>query len=82
MVFVDLYSELNVKTIKNNLVTVTTDDFLWIHLMMVSDDSESSNYEKYTIYDFSAAMRKLGFSYFRKIDVWFMVLVLCGKNLN
>jgi nuclear pore complex protein Nup93 len=73
--------DLNVKNIRNSEVIQTTDDYLWIHTMLISEDAYSTdvNFEKYTLRDFSLGMQKFGKAYFQKTDVWFMVLMLCGE---
>jgi nuclear pore complex protein Nup93 len=73
--------DLNVKAIRNSEVIQTTDDFLWIHTMLISEDTYSTDatFEKYSLCDFSASMQKFGKAHFQKTDVWFMVLMICGE---
>ena len=71
--------ELNVKTIRNADVVGTTDDYLWVHNMLISEDSSISALERFTLRDFSLLMQKFGKAHFKKTDTWFMVLLLCGE---
>ena len=73
--------EMNVKSIRNTDVIGITEDYLWIHFMLISEahDSSEPSFEKYNLSDFSTAMQKFGKSHFKKTDTWFMVLLLCGE---
>ncbi|KAJ3262323.1 hypothetical protein HK103_002737 [Boothiomyces macroporosus] len=72
--------ELNIKTIRNQDLISTTDDYLWIHTMLINENYvNDAAFEKYTLRDFSQTMLKFGKAYFKKIEIWFTVLLLCGE---
>ena len=73
--------EMNVKAIRNSEVISTTDDYLWVHIMLISEAPglNEPSFEKYTLRDFSLSMQKFGKTYFKRTDTWFMVLLLCGE---
>ncbi len=65
---------------KNSDVISTTEDYLWLQSLLISENlSSEPSAEKYTLRDFSANMHQLGKQFFRKTDVWFMVLLLTGE---
>ena len=73
--------EMNVKAIRNADIISTTDDYLWVHSMLISETPglNEPSFEKYTLRDFSQSMQKFGKTYFKRTDTWFMVLLLCGE---
>jgi nuclear pore complex protein Nup93 len=73
--------EMSTKTVRCDQVIASTDDYLWLQLMMVKEDTTKNevSYERYTLQDFATKMVGYGPSYFKTVGVYFMVLVLCGE---
>jgi nuclear pore complex protein Nup93 len=72
--------ELQIKSIRNPDVIATTDDYLWLQMMLMNEDATKiDDIERYSLADFSKKMQKLGLAHFKTTTVWFMVLLLCGE---
>lgn len=73
--------EMNIKTVRNADVVATTDDYLWVQLMLLQEETLDTDgpLEKYNLWDFSLRMQQFGLAHFKTIPVWFMVLLLCGE---
>ena len=73
--------ELSTKNVKCDHVISSTDDYLWLQLVLVREETSKSDpaFEKYTLRDFASKMVGYGQGYFKSLGVYFMVLLLCGE---
>ena len=72
--------EMNSKNVKCDAVISSTDDYLWLQLMLVRPTKRSDPpYQRYTMKDFAAKMVSYGPSYFKSTSIYYMVLLLCGE---
>lgn len=72
--------EMNSKNVKCDAVISSTDDYLWLQLMLVRPSKRSDPaYQRYTMKDFAAKMVSYGPSYFKSTSIYYMVLLLCGE---
>ena len=72
--------EMNSKNVKCDAVISSTDDYLWLQLMLVRPSNRSDPpYQRYTMKDFAAKMVSYGASYFKSTSIYYMVLLLCGE---
>ena len=72
---------MNIKAIRNPDVIATTEDYLWVQLMLLQEDTLPTDgpSERYTLCDFSNRMQQFGLAHFKTTPIWFMVLLLCGE---
>ena len=70
--------DMGVKSVRNSDVIASTEDYLWLQLMLVDEETDSL-YDRFTLSDLSVRMQQFGQSHFRTTPVWFMVLLLCGE---
>nr|KAJ3421523.1 hypothetical protein HK105_003229 [Polyrhizophydium stewartii] len=73
--------EMSVKNVRSADVVQTTEDYLWLQLMLVQEEilPTDAAYERFTLRDFSAQMQKYGIDHFKSKSLWFLVLMLCGE---
>jgi nuclear pore complex protein Nup93 len=72
--------EMNSKNVKCDAVISSTDDYLWLQLMLVRPTRRSDPpYQRYTMKDFATKMVSYGPSYFKSTSIYYMVLLLCGE---
>ena len=73
--------ELNIKTIRNTSVIRSSEDYIWLQTMLISEQStiSDSSFERYSMADFGNAIDTFGRSYFKKIETWFIVLLCSGR---
>lgn len=67
--------ELGIKNIRNNDVISSTDDYLWLQLMLVQEEILVTDgpQDTYTLRNFSSRIQKYGIQYFQTTTMWFMV---------
>ena len=73
--------ELNIKTIRCNSIVKTTEDYIWMQTMLISEQNSQldNKFERYTIADFGASIDSFGRAHFSKIETWVTVLYCSGR---
>ncbi|KAI8915588.1 Nup93/Nic96-domain-containing protein [Gorgonomyces haynaldii] len=73
--------EVNIRTVRNNDVITSTEDYLWFNMMLLQENQVKTDAptDRFTLFDFSSKMQQFGLAHFKTSATWFMVLLLCGE---
>jgi nuclear pore complex protein Nup93 len=71
--------ELSNKNIRAKELMQSTEDYMWLQLMLNTQDSSDPPLDKSSLRELSLRMQKIGSAHFKTSSNWFMVLLLCGE---